>query len=483
MTSFLKALNSSVSQEDRADAIHKATSSFDHSVQNIHNEEIEAGADIALTKHLIFLEFKTGFRRKPIQADLGAITREISLACEALEMVFRASSEHVAKSFNRVGRELLQVLVTLIDEEVTTRLQASSPNVSPEARPQNNQLDTMSDNGRANDPPDNSRSVTPPLERSGWGAGSYDRDILLNKAAKILGHFARVGEATGAIAHFPGLLGSVLNLVNLRPFDAVPWEARLSCLWTIANLACNTDNMQMMICVPGLVNSLVSVGSRPLQQYDSLETTMEVLRSRSIASRAILNLSWPPENKIPMAENIALIQILAYLAVARDFPYSRSKTIQEVMVQTRRHALGAFRNLAAAPRRSKIGLCEYDGGKILDILTDAALNDLDETVKDLAFATIHNLAIHDTAEMMVDRPALILALKNALACEDEEVGLKGVKNTPRSHASSTLLVLERSITPEMDSYDNLRGLIEAAHPSEPVMDDFDDLDAINATEV
>jgi hypothetical protein len=103
-----------------------------------------------------------------------------------------------------------------------------------------------------------------------------------------------------------------------------------------------------------------------------------------------------------MAENIALIQILAYLAVARDFPYSRSKTIQEVMIQTRRHALGALRNLAAAPRRSKIGLCEYDGGKILDILTDAALNDSDETVKDLAFAAIHNLAVHDTAEMMAD---------------------------------------------------------------------------------
>jgi hypothetical protein len=40
--------------------------------------------------------------------------------------------------------------------------------------------------------------------------------------------------------------------------------------------------------------------------------------------------------------------------------------------------------------------------KILDILTNVALNDSDETVKDLAFAAIHNLAVHDTAEMMAD---------------------------------------------------------------------------------
>jgi hypothetical protein len=35
----------------------------------------------------------------------------------------------------------------------------------------------------------------------------------------------------------------------------------------------------------------------------------------------------------------------------------------------------------------------------------------------------------------------------------------------------------------MDCYDNLRGLIKAAHPSEPVMDDSDDLDDIIAVEV
>ena len=85
----------------------------------LHDAEIDAGADVALVKLLAFLEFKTGFRRQPIQADLEAITREISLTCQALEMVYRASSDAVGRSFQRVGTDLLHILVILIDEEIS----------------------------------------------------------------------------------------------------------------------------------------------------------------------------------------------------------------------------------------------------------------------------------------------------------------------------------------------------------------------------
>ena len=84
------------------------------------------------------------------------------------------------------------------------------------------------------------------------------------------------------------------------------------------------------------------------------------------------------------------------------------------MLQTRQQAAGTLRNLAAAPRRNKIRLCEYENGLLLDVLTDAVLNDVDDGVKKRAFATINNLAFHDTAMAMVKHPALVLALKNAL---------------------------------------------------------------------
>jgi hypothetical protein len=209
---------------------------------------------------------------------------------------------------------------------------------------------------------------------------------------------------------------------------------------------------------------------------------MEVLRAKSIASRAFLNLSWSPENKILMSENFALVETLSNLSMERTAPYRKSKTMQDIMIQTRRNSIGALRNMAAAPRRTKIALCEYSNGKLLDILTDVALNETDKAAADLSFAAIHNLAIHDTAEAIVDRPALVLALKNVLL-EDDDDSREGQKNSRKSHASSTILVLERTITPEMPSYESLRELLDAINPSNTNDDDPNENEIVNATAV
>jgi hypothetical protein len=219
--------------------------------------------------------------------------------------------------------------------------------------------------------------------------------------------------------------------------------------------------MSLMMVCPGLVNSLVSVGFQPIEASDPLERTMEVLRARSIATRALLNLSWPPENKIPLSENRGLVNLLCQLAIQRSPPFRKSRTVQDVMLQTRRNSLGALQNLAAAPRHYKILICNYNNGNVLDVLADAALNDNDERVVDLSFAVIHNLAIHDTADAMLDRAPLVLALKNALLAEDESNQACSLK----SHASSIMLVLERSVTEEMPSYPKLKGLLDEIKPT------------------
>jgi hypothetical protein len=59
---------------------------------------------------------------------------------------------------------------------------------------------------------------------------------------------------------------------------------------------------------------------------------------------------------------------------------------------------------------------------------------------------------------MVKHPALVLALKNALL-DDNAVDLK-------PSAKGTLIVLERSITSDMDCYSNLRELLDAVNPAE-----------------
>eukprot|EP00980_Cylindrotheca_fusiformis_P023529 scaffold10571_cov154-Cylindrotheca_fusiformis.AAC.7 len=446
---IVEALNNSVTRQERLAAIDIALSSFDHQNQKLHDTEIEENSDIALVRMLVFLEFKTNFRRPPIRADMAAITTEICMTCEALEMVYRASSEAVGKSFERVGVDLLQILVILIDEEVKARFELPLMTTPAEAL-QNQSHPKISCES-------DSRSVTPTSGSETAGIPSLlpgyqqdDRNILLKNATKILGHYARVITATKTIAHFPGLLGSTLNLINM-PQRTIPWESRLSCMWTIANLACDVENMSLMMVCPGLVNSLVSVGFQPMESSSTLERTMEVLRARSIATRALLNLSWPDGHKILLSEDVQLVKLLCYLAVERNAPFRNSRTVQDVMAQTRRNSLGALRNLAAAPRRYKIRICSYDDGNILDVLADAALKDSDHRVIDLAYATIHNLAIHDNACPMADRAPVVLALENALQSEDKSI---------RSHASAIRLVLERSITSDMPSYPKIQSLLE-----------------------
>ena len=235
------AINTSMSEEDRVEALNQALLSFDHHQHSIHDKEIEENADIALVKMLAFLEFKTGFRRHPIKADLGAITNEIGLTCQALEMVYRASSDYVGLSFDRVGIDLLHILVILIDEEVKYRMKAIvTPNTTPGSGPAiegniyKEKVPEMQMNSQQSE---GSRPVTPSSLQGSEGVGGSRGDLVLRKATKILGHYARIGKATKAIAHFPGLLGSMLNLINMRPYDTIPWEARLSCLWTIANVS------------------------------------------------------------------------------------------------------------------------------------------------------------------------------------------------------------------------------------------------------
>merc|ERR1711937_879334 len=144
----------------------------------------------------------------------------------------------------------------------------------------------------------------------------------------------------------------------------------------------------------GLVDSLITICNRQCDSGETLESIMEILRAKSIVSRTLLNLSWSHENKIKMAKNPVLIQTLCQLAMERRAPYKNSKTIQNILVQTRRHSLASLRNISASPKQSKISLCNYNHGEILDTLTDAILDETDQSAVNFSFCAIHNLAIH-----------------------------------------------------------------------------------------
>ena len=405
---------------------------------------------------------------------------EISLALECLELLYRASSPIVGASFRRMGPTLLRLLNTIISDEIQRRTASvvTRQQDSQEYRGKKEHEDSHTDEEQHD-----SRPNTPPTQQESeeCQVGTPEGDIILKKATRIFGHFARVGEATKPLAYFPGFVEGLVRIVTLQPYDNLPWEARLSALWCIANLACNGDNMEMMAQVPGLIPALIDVSHRPLHPGAALEHTMEVLRARSIASRAILNLSWSPGNKKSMAANTDLLDLLAELILRRNAPLNKSRTVRDIVATTRRHAVGAIRNLAADSRSTKVALRNYNGGHILDVLTEAALNDPDQSTVDRAFAAIHNLANHDTAVQIVSHPALVMALKDVLMSANSNDNEEG---TPKSHASATLLVLERSIRPDMPEYENLKGLLEAMNPEGDSSDGIDsEMDAMEPTAV
>ncbi len=108
----------------------------------------------------------------------------------------RASSDAVGKSFNRVGNDLLQILVTLIDEEIRTR-QKSSPSSSDN--------DSRSETTITKD--DKIFEGNKDDKNRGNDESNNTNDQMLRTATKIVGHFARVGKATRPMANFPGFLG------------------------------------------------------------------------------------------------------------------------------------------------------------------------------------------------------------------------------------------------------------------------------------
>ena len=463
------------------------------------------GADAILLKHLSFLLVTETSTAHESMASAESPMLEMSMALDALECVYRASSATVGKSFDKVGLQLVDILVKCLDEELDRRISRNLVKLSSNVGLQDNvdvkdeaegnatgtDVKIKEEEGVSGSEDSKLSGVDDPNEAEVEAEyiASPEEDTIILKTTRILGHLARVGGATKALAHFPGLLGTLLKLITLYPYQRIPWEARLSALWTIANLGCNSENMQLMVSTPGLIDALVHVSCRNLHPGDSVETTMDILRGRSIASRCLLNLSWSPQNKIILGQQSSLIDLLTELAVHRHAPLSNSRTVKEILTKTRQHAVGALRNLAAAPRRSKILLCSYRNGHVLGILTDAALNDNDQAVKDRSFAAINNLAIHDTAEQIVNHPALVMALKDVLLSAEEEERQSNVpsdnkEGTPRAHAAATLMVLERTITPDMPSYQNLRDLLDALNPSSPSGDEEgEDGESLHATAV
>jgi len=458
--SVISQIQNSVEQIDRQNALSVACTIFDHGVETVHDEEISAGADAALCKHLAFLLLKN---REVIgtpdviqidSSDMGSLEsdtssvhqgqtlkREISTTLLAIEMILRCSSNSVLNSFYRVGSELTSILIHIIKAEISHKRDSTKENVGSVKKLQIDGYSSVDSNL--------TQSTTSSFQNTKSQHDSFQcANLCLNSCTKVMAHFARPGAATGPLALTKDLLSTLVDIISTSQ-KIVPVEAKLNSLWTLANLACNPENMGLMACCPALVDNIILVIDQPKHRIDEndKDNYLGLLRSRSVALRAILNLSWASENKILFSENDEIISALLKSASHQTCSWEGDvKLVDEIILQSRRHATGALRNIAAAPRRNKRRLCRYQ--RFLNTLAGIAGSDSDSDVKERAHETLFNLVCADTANLYTKNNDVLNAISEAAFSNTANA----VKSSYSVVALRTLRTLEKAIPEEEEGY-------------------------------
>jgi len=189
---------------------------------------------------------------------------------------------------------------------------------------------------------------------------------------------------------------------------------------------------------------------------------MELLRCRSVGLRAILNLSWAHENKTLFSEDVRLVEVLLSTANHLTSTWGgHGKGVSGVLLQSRRHAAGALRNLAAAPRRTKRHLCRLRSGRFLDEIADVA-RDPDSDVRDKVHATLWNLVSADTAKLYTEKKDVL----DIIAREAMTTGTIGERSDSAPvMAARTLRSLEKTIPEDEEGYNILKPIISVFESS------------------
>ena len=110
---------------------------------------------------------------------------------------------------------------------------------------------------------------------------------------------------TETLANTPMLLDTLCSVImsDFNSSDNVPIEAKLNCLWVIANLACSAENMVLMSDHPKIRETLFETLAHPNVDEESncedIEQFIKLLRTRSVAVRVAVSHWRTTSAKIP----------------------------------------------------------------------------------------------------------------------------------------------------------------------------------------
>merc|ERR1740124_1809592 len=192
----IQDLHKAIGHERRIAAISNACAEFDHWDTEKHNTELEHGAANMLCLVLSMTEEED----------------EIRMICAALEMVHRASTEMVCKSFQDVGPKAIPLLLRFLQRCENTNMKHA--------------------------------------------------EVSILNITKVLLYFSRVAKLRDPLARHPDLLSALTRIgtAALNP------DSRVLRMRVIANLSSFEDNKMLMMEHDGLIPAVLKVAALDLSE-------------------------------------------------------------------------------------------------------------------------------------------------------------------------------------------------------------------------
>ena len=357
-------LSKAMDQERRMAAITNACAEFDHWDTERHNIELQLGCSNVLCLVLSMTDNED----------------EIRMICAALEMVYRASTEAVHKTFQEVGPAVVPLLLKV-------------------------------------------------LERCEHSMLKHAEISILN-ISKVLLYFSRVSDLRTLLAKHKGML-SALTRVSTATLDP---DARVLRMRVIANISNSEANKMMMISFPGLTDSILKIAaldlsegareyaSASLMDLASSPKTQEVMANNDRLLATLVKLSVTDSKEETREYSITAMQNLAFSKENR----SRLVTFSDGVViealkkalstdkndKSRRRAAGALTNLACEETANL--MAGHEG--LLQVLSKVAVQDKNNDVQkrsSLALTKIASACANDSTYIKVLMNALVKAASSA----------------------------------------------------------------------
>lgn len=379
---IIEDLNKAIGHERRKAAISNACAEFDHWDTEKHNIELQLGCSNVLSLVLSMTEDTT----------------EIRMLCAALEMVYRASTEVVRKSFQDVGPDMVPLLLKLLERcetDVEKHSEVSVLNISKillyfsrvaELRPilarHQDMLETLSRASSARLNPD-ARAMR----------------------VRILANLANADDNKDILHSHPGLLDCILKIAAIDTTDTAR-EYSAACLMDIASSPISQVSMA--------ANDKVLAVLVKLSVQDDKEET------REYAVTAMQNLAFAKENRIRLA---TFTQGVVLEALKKALSTDQND-------KTRRRAAGAITNLACDETAHIIG--GHSG--LIDILSRVATHDKNDDVQKRSSLALTKIASSWCPEEDKLYEKLIASLINT-ACSPNSTGIAAVLRVKARDAS------------------------------------------------